>query len=270
MAMYRAIESQRSDALFRDPYARRLAGERGARIVESVPKAWSFAWSMIVRTAVMNEIILRLVEQGTCTVINLGAGLDARAYWLALPGALRWFDVDLPGIIAYRQEHLGEATPVCVHEDVAADLLDEEALRGALTRAGGGDAPALVLTEGLLVYLTPAQVMTLARAAHDRPFIRWWLTDLGSPLLLQMLSRTWQPHLEAASAPMQFAPAEGTAFFEPLGWREAEFHSTWIESMRLGRSMPFAQLSHWLGKFRRSEVREAYRRMSGIVLFGRI
>jgi methyltransferase (TIGR00027 family) len=269
VAMYRAIEAGRPDALFRDPYARRLAGDRGAQIVESVPKAWPFAWSMIVRTAVMDEIILRLVEQGTRTIINLGAGLDARAYWLALPAALRWFDVDLPGMIAYRREHLADAKPVCLHEDVAADVLDDGALRGALARAGGGDGPALVLTEGLLVYLTPAQVTRLARAAHDQPVIRWWLTDLGSPLLLQMLKRTWQPHLEAANAPMQFAPAEGTTFFEPLGWREVEFHSTWIESMRLGRSMPFAQLSHWLGRFRRAEVREAYRRMSGMVLFER-
>jgi methyltransferase (TIGR00027 family) len=270
VAMYRAIESERPDALFRDPYARRLAGDRGARLVESVPKAWSFAWSMIVRTAVMNEIILRLVEQGTRTIINLGAGLDARAYWLALPATLRWFDVDLPGIVAYRQEHLADAEPACVHEDVAVDLLDEEALRQVLARAGGEDGPVLVLTEGLLVYLTPARVRMVAGAAHDQPLIRWWLTDLGSPLLLQMLGRTWQPHLESAGAPMQFAPAEGTAFFQPLGWREAEFHSTWIESMRLGRSMPFAQLSHWLGKFRRAEVREAYCRMSGIVLLERI
>jgi len=267
--MYRAIEAERPDALFRDRYARRLAGDRGAQILGSVPKAWSFAWSMIVRTAVMNEIILRLAEQGTRTIINLAAGLDARAYWLTLPSTLRWFDVDLPGMIADRRERLAEAEPVCIHEDVAADLLEEAVLRGVLARADGDDGPALILTEGLLVYLTPAQVTMLGRAAHDQPVIRWWLTDLGSPLLLQMLKRTWQPHLEAANAPMQFAPAEGTAFFEPLGWREAEFHSTWIESMRLGRSMPFAQFTHWLGRFRRAEVREAYLRMSGMVLLER-
>jgi len=269
LAMYRAIEAERPDALFRDPYARRLAGDRGARIVESERKAWPFAWSMIVHTAVMDEIILRLVEHGTRTIINLAAGLDARAYRLALPPTLRWVDVDLPGIVAYRQEHLAHAEPVCVHEDLAADLLDEEALRRALARADGWDDPALILTEGLLAHLTRAQVTMLGRAAHDQPVIRWWLTDLGSPLLLEMLKRTWQPHLEAGNAPMHFAPPEGTAFFEPLGWHEAEFHSTWIESMRLGRSMPFAQFSHWLGRFRRAEVRDAYLRMSGLVLLER-
>jgi methyltransferase (TIGR00027 family) len=269
VTMYRAFENERPDALFRDPYARKLAGDRGAQIVESVPKARTFAWSMIVRTAVMDEIILRSVGQGTRTIINLAAGLDARAYRLALPATVRWFDVDLPEMIAYRQEHLADAQPVCFHQHVAADLLDERALAGVLARACGQDGPALIVTEGLLVYLAPAQVAMLARTAHDQPDVRWWLTDLGSPLLLQMLKRNWQPHLEAANAPMQFAPAEGTAFFGPLGWREAEFHSTWLESIRLGRSTPLAGLWSWLGQFRRAEVREAYRRMSGMVLFER-
>ena len=84
-----------------------------------------------------------------------------------------------------------------------------------------------------------------------------------------MLSRTWQPQLAAANAPMQFAPAEGTAFFAPLGWREAEFRSTWDESLRLGRSVPLARLWNALGRLRSQEVRDRYRRMSGIVLLER-
>ncbi|MGH7538497.1 MAG: class I SAM-dependent methyltransferase, partial [Gemmatimonadales bacterium] len=61
VATYRAMESERPDALFRDPYARRLAGPRGEAIVNALPKAKAFAWPMIVRTAVMDEIILRLI-----------------------------------------------------------------------------------------------------------------------------------------------------------------------------------------------------------------
>src|ERR1700683_3089968 len=37
VAVDRAVESERPDALFRDPFARRLAGERGARIAKSNP-----------------------------------------------------------------------------------------------------------------------------------------------------------------------------------------------------------------------------------------
>ena len=65
VAMYRAMESERADALFHDPYARRLAGAAGKQILESMPQGRRWAWPMIVRTAVMDEIIMRLViEQG--------------------------------------------------------------------------------------------------------------------------------------------------------------------------------------------------------------
>jgi hypothetical protein len=98
---------------------------------------------------------------------------------------------------------------------------------------------------------------------------RWWLIDLASPQLLEMLGKTWQPHLSAANAPMQFAAAEGMAFFEPLGWREAEFRSTWDESLRLRRSVPFARLWDLIGRLRGKAKYEASRRMSGVVLLER-
>src|SRR2546421_6734713 len=94
VAMYRAMESERPDALFHDPYARRLAGPAGAQILAAMPQGRRWAWPMIVRTAVMDEIVMRLVtEQGVDTVLNLAAGLDARAYRLDLPQELHWIDV---------------------------------------------------------------------------------------------------------------------------------------------------------------------------------
>ncbi len=268
VAMYRALESERPDALFRDPWARPLAGERGAEILRTVPRARSFGWPMVVRTAVMDEIILRCVRRGAAAVINLAAGLDTRAWRLDLPPQLRWFDVDLPEMTEYRREQLADAKPVCVHEDVASDLTDPGALATLLGRAAGGGA-AIAVTEGLLVYLTDGHVSELARQLHAAPDVRWWLIDLGSPLLLEMLKKHWHQHLTAANAPMQFAPAEGTAFFAPFGWREAEFRSTWDESLRLERTVPLAPLWTLLGKLRSKKTQEAYRRMSGIVLLER-
>src|SRR2546426_808366 len=75
------MESERPDALFRDPYARRLAGARGAQILAALPRGHTWAWPMIVRTAVIDELILRAIERdGVGTVLNLAAGLDARPY----------------------------------------------------------------------------------------------------------------------------------------------------------------------------------------------
>ena len=85
VAMYRAWESERPDALFHDPYARRLAGPQGETIVRTMPKARTWAWPMVVRTCLFDELILRAIERdGVGTVLNLAAGLDARPWRLPL------------------------------------------------------------------------------------------------------------------------------------------------------------------------------------------
>src|SRR2546422_2016206 len=109
------MESERPDALFRDPYARKLAGERGERIVASMRRGRAMAWPMIVRTAVLDELILRAIERdGVDTVLNLAAGLDTRPYRLPLPSSLRWVEADFPDVIAYKQEQLRGERPACV------------------------------------------------------------------------------------------------------------------------------------------------------------
>ena len=56
MAAYRAEESERRDALFRDPWARQLAGERGLRALDAMPHGRRFAWPMVVRTVLFDEL----------------------------------------------------------------------------------------------------------------------------------------------------------------------------------------------------------------------
>src|SRR5438270_12077955 len=104
VAVYRAWESRRKDAVFRDPFAERLAGEKGEEIVRKLPRGKSIAWSLIVRTVVLDDFVKRAVaELGVDTVVNLAAGLDARPYRLDLPPALQWIEVDLPEITAYTE-----------------------------------------------------------------------------------------------------------------------------------------------------------------------
>ncbi|MEO6137676.1 MAG: class I SAM-dependent methyltransferase [Luteimonas sp.] len=265
VAVYRAMETERSDALFHDPHARRLAGERGQAIVDAMPRGKSMSWPMVVRTVVMDEIVMRCVQQGTRTVLNLAAGLDARPYRLILPSSLRWLHVDLPEMVDYFRDHMAGETPRCELEFIAADLRKADARR-ALFAEAASHGPVLVITEGLLVYLESDEVTALARDLHDIAHARWWLTDLASPMLLKMLARSWQPKLNEGHAPFRFGPAEGTEFFAPLGWRESEFRSSWDESLRLNRTMPGAGLWTLLSKLQSQQKREAGRRMSGIVL----
>jgi len=270
VAFYRAMESERPDAVFVDPWARRLAGAKGEEIVRTLKHGQGSAWAMIVRTAVFDEIILRVIERDRVDmVVNLAAGLDTRPFRLALPPALRWVDVDLPDILAYKSETLAGVPPRCAYEAVATDLTDTDARRALLTRLGGASRQALVVTEGLLIYLQPAQVGALADDLYAQPAFHWWLIDIASPWLQKYMRRAWGKALDAANSRMHFFPAEGTAFFRPHGWREAEYRSSLEEAHRLRREMKLAWLWRFVGRIASAERREAQRKISGAALLER-
>ena len=266
VAVYRAMESERPDAIFHDPYARRLAGEHGEAIVSSLKHGRMMAWPLVVRTKAFDEMLLACIAAGGVDcVVNLAAGLDARPWRMTLPSSLRWMDVDLPGILQYKLDTLRDVRPVCAYEAVKVDLTDATA-RGALfARIGRESARCVVLTEGLLIYLTREQVGALAQDLGATAHAHSWIIDLASPRLLRMLSRTVGRAVASGNAPFQFAPAEGTAFFEPFGWTEAEYRSSMDEARRLNREMRFAAFWRVVGRLYPARMREEFRRMSGIV-----
>jgi len=270
VALYRAIETDRPDAHFRDPYARKLVGEGREDAVKAIPAFRSGLWAMVVRTCLIDELVQRAVDRGGVdTVVNLAAGLDARPWRMKLPAALRWVDVDLPDILDYKTKALSSDRPVCGYEAVKVDLRDAAARRALFARIGKDARKAMVITEGLLVYLTAEQVGALADDLHGPASFQSWVIDLASPQLLKWLKKRWGDTLEKGRAPMQFAPAEGTAFFARHGWKEAEFRSTWEESKRLKREMPGAWLWNLISRMQSEKRREEGRRMSGVVLFER-
>jgi len=270
VAVYRAMETARPDAIFRDPFADRLAGQRGHEITDAMKNGRAMAWAMIVRTAVFDEIILDAVRnQKVDLVVNLAAGLDARPWRMPLPPSLHWVDVDLPGILNYKTETLRDEKPVCRYEAVTVDLRDVEARRALFSRLSAGATRALVISEGLLVYLPPEQVGSLAADLHAQPSFQEWLIDLASPQLLKRMSKSWGKNLAEGNAPFLFGPAESTGFFRPYGWREAKFLSLWEEANRLHRTMKGAWFWNFLGRFYPPRAREQMRRFSGIVVLER-
>src|SRR5216117_4095666 len=137
VAFYRAMETERPDAIFSDPFARRLAGLRGEQIVDQIKRGRKMAWAMIVRTQSFDEIIMQAVnERGVDTVLNIAEGLDARPWRMKLPPSLQWVDVDLPDILNYKAELLKGQSPVCRYEAIAADMTDPEARRDVFTKVG--------------------------------------------------------------------------------------------------------------------------------------
>ena len=271
VAVYRAMETARPDALFRDPYAERLAGERGHAIMHGMKSGTRMAWAMIVRTQVFDEIILeRITGAGIDTVLNLAAGLDTRAWRLPLPPSLKWIDVDLPAMTEYKESLMRDERPVCHYEAVKADLT-VGAVRDALfSQIARSSQRVLVITEGLLIYLTEAEVVSLARAIHVMPSARWWLSDIASPMLLEFMRKTWGKAVEKGNAPFKFGPPDSAAFFAPLGWREIQYHSMMLEAHRLNREMSGMWFWRLISNLMPPRRRAAMKTMSGSILLERV
>jgi methyltransferase (TIGR00027 family) len=239
MAVYRAEETERDDAVFRDPFARALAGERGAEIAASLPLGEDYAWSFVARTYLFDRFVTRLVNHGVDLVVNLAAGLDTRPYRMELPPSLRWVEVDLPDIFDYKEAILGDAKPVCTLERVRLDLSNEDARRGLFARLGRNSARVAVVAEGLVLYLMADEVAALARDLAAPRSFEYWVVDLVSPGLLDTMKQRSGDVMSQAGAPFLFAPAEGPPFFTPHGWEPTEVKSMLKTGAKLER-LPLA------------------------------
>ena len=242
VAVYRARESERPDAVFHDPFARRLAGERGEQIAASVTFMEKNSWPFVARTWLTDYLISEQLRQGTDMVINLAAGLDARPYRMELSRSLQWIEVDLPEILAHKEEILRNEKPVCVLERVRLDLSNKSARRELFSDLSRRANRVLVVAEGLLVYLTEDEVAALGKDLATPVSFQHWIIDLASPALLRMLARKMGVSLDQAGAPLRFAPEQGPEFFTRCGWKPEEIHSTIHAAAKLNRLSFFLRL----------------------------
>jgi methyltransferase (TIGR00027 family) len=242
-ALHRATESARPDALFRDPLAERLAGEHGRAIVANVPRTTRNGWWLVARTNIIDDAIAEAITDGCDRVLNLAAGLDTRPYRLDLPPDLTWVEADLPALLAEKTQLLADQTPRCQLTRNAVDLADSHARDAFFDAALDGAAKALVLTEGLLMYLEDRDVVALSEAIK-RPEVSWWMLDFAFPGLKKMMNKKMAGMLQ--NAPFKFAPENGLAYFEDLGWRTVEVESTFQAAHRLHRLPMLMRPIAWL------------------------
>jgi methyltransferase (TIGR00027 family) len=263
-AVFRARETARADAIFRDPYAQRLAGKKGVDIANTLPEGNSHAWAWVARTYLFDQFITHGIEQGVDMVVNLAAGLDARPYRMALPSSFQWIEVDLPEILAYKEGILANEKPTCALERVRTDLSNGNARRALFADLDRRANKILVLTEGLLIYLGAEEVAALAKDLAAGPHFQRWIMDLSSPGLLRMMQRTTGKKLSEVGASFKFAPPEGPAFFTPLGWEAVDVKGLLKTATRFKRPPFFLRL---LGRLPEQKGPAGNRPWSGVCLF---
>lgn len=270
-AAYRAMETDRPDALFRDPLAAKLAGEQGRKIVEGIPsRAMMGGWSVVIRTRVIDDLIQRAVAEGIDTILNLGAGLDTRPYRMQLPASLRWVEADYPHIIDLKAERLAGEMPRCQLERVRLDLADAAARRALLDHVSAQSSSILVLTETVTPYLPEAAVASLGADLAAHASIRYWLVDYFAPELYEYRRRTGMSKM-MENAPFLFEPKDYFGFFLGIGWKPKATQYFAAEAERLQRPAPFPPAVRFMMRilrlFASPERRREMNQYAGFVLF---
>jgi len=269
VAHFRAKENARPRALFRDPYAQRLTGARGKAFADAAPRVSRYTeWTVIARTVIIDRFIERAVNEGVDAIINLGAGLDARPYRMKLPTNLRWIEADYADLIEYKNGILKSEQPTCSLTRVGVDLADTQARRQFLQAAVPDAKNVLILTEGVIPYLSPEEVAVLAQDlfAHER-FCYWVAEYIRKDIYRYLQSAAREGELK--NSPFKFFPQEWYPFFEKYGWVEQETRFISEIASEFNRTLPLPAFARFILMFVPRRVKEQALRSSGFVLFER-
>jgi methyltransferase (TIGR00027 family) len=253
-AHFRAEESRRPDALFHDPYAEKLGASRGGEMARTLPQGLSHAWAWVARTYLFDQILQKEIAEGADLIVNCAAGLDARPYRMQLPATLQWIEADLPEILAYKKELLADDKPTCQLERIAVNLADINERRRFLGEMANRGKRGIVLTEGLLIYLSTEEVAQLAEDLSGTGSLQRWILDMHSPRLLAMMQRRTGKALEKVGASFKFGPAEGPNFFCSHGWTPVQVEGLLHTAARFGRPPFLLRLFAKLGDTRNWKV----------------
>jgi methyltransferase (TIGR00027 family) len=176
VAACRGLEFEAPDGFVRDPFAARLAGERGMAILNASPYPGMMRFGVAVRSRFIDELLREaMAANPVAAVLSVGCGLDTRPWRLELPPDLRWIEIDFADMLDYKESLMSSETPRCRRERLIADVNDPEQRQIIYSTAGA--APALMITEGLLMYLPGGTVDALAAEVGDQSGVSQWISD---------------------------------------------------------------------------------------------
>ena len=115
---------------------------------------------VIARTIVLDRLVGAWLGRHPGTVVvNLACGLDTRCY--RMTGFSHWYNLDLPETMAVREKLLPEKNKTI--SQLAMSAMDDWGAKIAET-----NAPALIIIEGLTMYLAQTDVQQIFRVISGR------------------------------------------------------------------------------------------------------
>ena len=113
-----------------------------------------------LRAKMLDDRVRRFIaDHPDAVVVDLGAGLGTGMLRVAPPATVDWYNVDLPNVIALRDE----LVPASDHAySVAASLADD-----GWTDQIPSDRPTMLIADGLLAFLAESVIVNLFRHIPD-------------------------------------------------------------------------------------------------------
>ena len=234
----RAKESERSDCLVYDPYAKKLAGDSGMKLVEQFGDI--FIDAEAITTRVFDDAVIKFVEGGGTQIVVLGAGVDARPYRLQIlrDRSIRWWEMDYEGVLSYKAGVLGDSKPLCMLVRIPTDILEKGLFQRLIDTGLNPELRTLWVAEGVFHYLRREEVAEFLETIHSA-------SSDGSTVFFSALSSSTKSHtgkfedsmsyLRKMGAPMTFALDDPRGLLESHGYANIEVTFMGHHSAHYGR-----------------------------------
>ena len=169
---------------------------------------------VIARTLVLDQLVgTWLARNAGAVVINIACGLDTRCYRMS--GYSHWYNLDLPQTIGVRRRLLPENDTI---SQIAMSAMDNWG-----SEITEHDVPALVIIEGLTMYLSEADVKRIFAVVSKRFEKATVFVEIMNPTVAK---RFREKSIEGSSAKFTWGIKNGKALAEILpDFRFVEEHS---------------------------------------------
>ncbi|MDH6625487.1 methyltransferase (TIGR00027 family) [Streptomyces sp. LBL] len=237
-AAARALETEREDRLFADPYARTVADTIGFELLERYAGAGTVPF-LAIRTTYLDRAIGHAVqERGLRQVVFLAAGMDTRYYRLDWPDGVTVYELDRPALLDAKAELLADEPAPAGRErrTVAVDLTQD--WTGQLKDSGWrSEQPTLWIVEGLLFFLPEDAVRTLITTLwqNSAPGSVFLGDVISEAALKNPLSRSFMRALAEDGNPWLFGTEEPELLLTSCGWTVREVRQPGEEGAHFGR-----------------------------------
>lgn len=213
----RAADAERVRPVCGDTFAARfLDDEIRAQIRPMLNQSGPSASNVARHRLIDDALRAALLSDPRRRIILLGAGFDTRAFRLS---GGRWWEFDSAELLDFKEQRLPAASAPNPVVRAAVDLGDGRL--GEHLAPIAGDDQAIVVMEGVSMYLTPAALASTARAVRQYLPNATFICDVMTPAFCRRFSRSLRRELSQRGAEFELGETHPNASIEAAGYRAA-------------------------------------------------